>query len=91
MSERLTEQIADGKTDLSEHQRKVLQHLRANTFGQEKEEKVKKKRRGPKGPNPLSCKKSSKPRNIPVKTEAGGEAKKKRRKKKKPAMKLEAN
>ncbi|KAL3868901.1 hypothetical protein ACJMK2_041657 [Sinanodonta woodiana] len=40
----------------SDHDQTVIKKLKTETFGEE-EVKKKKKRRGPKGPNPLSCKK----------------------------------
>ena len=61
MTESLTERIADGKTELSQHQRQIIAALKEQTFGPtEEKDKKKKKRRGPKGPNPLSCKKKKK-------------------------------
>jgi U3 small nucleolar RNA-associated protein 23 len=65
MTESLTERIADGKTSLSQHQRQIIAALKQEVLGSSvagaavKTEK-KKKRRGPKGPNPLSCKKKKK-------------------------------
>eukprot|EP00088_Acartia_fossae_P047672 TRINITY_DN5172_c0_g1_i8.p1 TRINITY_DN5172_c0_g1~~TRINITY_DN5172_c0_g1_i8.p1 ORF type:complete len:249 (+),score=53.45 TRINITY_DN5172_c0_g1_i8:79-825(+) len=83
MSESLTTRIADGKTNLSQHQQKILTELKKQTFGEpEPDEKKRKKRKGPKGPNPLSCKKSKKPK-VQHLNATSEQSKKKRRKKKK--------
>jgi U3 small nucleolar RNA-associated protein 23 len=69
MTESLTERIADGKTELSQHQRQIIAALKEQTFGPaEPAEKKKKKRRGPKGPNPLSCKKKKVKKGLPAPT-----------------------
>ena len=87
MTESLTERIADGKTELSQHQRQIIAALKEQTFGPtEEKDKKKKKRRGPKGPNPLSCKKKKKKikgGSAPPKTEQQLNEEKKRKKNKK--------
>ena len=83
MTESLTERIADGKTELSQHQRQIIAALKEQTFGPtEEKDKKKKKRRGPKGPNPLSCKKKKKIKggSAPPKTEQQLNEEKKRKK-----------
>ena len=83
MTESLTERIADGKTELSQHQRQIIAALKEQTFGPtEEKDKKKKKRRGPKGPNPLSCKKKKKIKggSAPLKTEQQLNEEKKRKK-----------
>ena len=84
LTESFTDKISDGKTNLSLHQHKILQELKKQKFGDEVEENTKKKKRkGPRGPNPLSCKKSSKTKPAAVlNTSEKATAKKKRRKKK---------
>lgn len=82
LTESLTEKISDGKTNLSQHQHNILQELKKQKFGEEVKP-IRKKRKGPRGPNPLSCKKSSKSKpseSLPTNQNSG---KKKRRKKKK--------
>ena len=82
MTESLTERIADGKTELSQHQRQIIAALKEQTFGPtEEKDKKKKKRRGPKGTNPLSCKKKKiKGGSAPHKTEQQLNEEKKRKK-----------
>lgn len=63
------------------HQQTVIQKLKIQTFGEEKEV-VKKKRKKVKGPNPLSCKKSKK-KKTDIKPKTGSEETKKRKKRKK--------
>lgn len=85
LTESLTEKISDGKTNLSQHQHNILQELKKQKFGEEVKP-IRKKRKGPRGPNPLSCKKSSKSKpseSLPTNQNSG---KKKRRKKKKTAQ-----
>ena len=86
MTEKFTEEIADGKTALSTHQKRVIEHLKKAKFGEKEEAPKKKKRKGPKGPNPLSCKKSKKVKNAQiaqaeVHTDSGTKKKRKRKKK----------
>ena len=81
LTESLTEKISDGKTNLSEHQHKILQELKKQKFGEE-EKPIRKKRKGPRGPNPLSCKKSSKSKQSDSELSNPSSGKKKRRKKK---------
>jgi U3 small nucleolar RNA-associated protein 23 len=90
MTESLTERIADGKTELSAHQRQIIAALKEQAFGpSEPSEKKRKKRRGPKGPNPLSCKKKVK-KGVsapPTKTEQQLNEEKKRRKRRRKKIK----
>jgi len=72
----LTEKIADGLTDLTSHQKMILKELKKQTLGENTGVK-KKKRKGPKRPNPLSCLKKK------IKAEPVLPAKKKKRRKKK--------
>jgi len=80
---KFTSKHANGVTDLSSHQKMILEELKKQTFGEQPEVKMK-KRKGPKQPNPLSCKKKKfKPEPVlPPK-------KKKRRKKKKQTESIE--
>ncbi len=76
--------LADGKTDLSNHQLKIIQELKKKTFGEEVEAGPKrKKRKGPRGANPLSCLKSKKKTDKIQKVNQDNKIKKKRRKKNK--------
>lgn len=79
LTESLIDSISDGKTSLTQHQQKVLSVLKKERFGEEVKPK-KKKRKGPKGPNPLSCKKSKK---LKAPHPSNENTNKKRRKKKK--------
>uniref|UniRef100_K1PWZ9 rRNA-processing protein UTP23 homolog n=1 Tax=Magallana gigas TaxID=29159 RepID=K1PWZ9_MAGGI len=63
------------------HQQTVIQKLKIQTFGDEKEV-VKKKKKKVKGPNPLSCKKSKK-KKTDIKPKTGSEETKKRKKRRK--------
>jgi len=86
LTEQFTDEIADGKTALSTHQKRVIEHLKKAKFGEQEEAPKKKKRKGPKGPNPLSCKKSKKVKNVQiaqaeVQTDSGTKKKRKRKKK----------
>jgi len=84
MTESFTERLADGKTDLSNHQLKIIQELKKKTFGEEVEDGPKrKKRKGPRGANPLSCLKSKKKTDKIQKVNQDNKIKKKRRKKNK--------
>ena len=95
MTENLTTRISDGKTALSQHQKKMIAALKQEILGAKddkglaagKEEK-KKKRRGPKGPNPLSCKKKKKAKSgqtAPPTEQQINEAKKRKRRSRKKA------
>ena len=58
-SEKSAEQAEDSRINVSEHHGAVLKELKTEAFGEE--EMIKKKRKkGKKGPNPLSCKKKQK-------------------------------
>merc|ERR1712226_290030 len=56
MTKEQIEKESEQKTQLTEHQAKTIKVLKKQVFGEEPV-KPKKKKRGPKGPNPLSCKK----------------------------------
>uniref|UniRef100_A0A1I8A7A1 rRNA-processing protein UTP23 homolog n=1 Tax=Steinernema glaseri TaxID=37863 RepID=A0A1I8A7A1_9BILA len=83
-------QLNDGSEEKNAKEMSRLQEIKKSVFGTEEKRPL--KRKGPKGPNPLSCKrkKIEKSAAVPVKSQAGGEAdgapteKKKRRRKKKP-------
>lgn len=57
------EKVSDMKTNLSEHEAATIKQMKIQVFG-EPEVKKKRKRKGPKGPNPLSCKKKKKKVNT---------------------------
>ena len=73
---------------LTSHQEKTIKLLKKEVFGEpEPSELKKKKRKGPKGPNPLSCKKKQKKpsdnlRGVKDKLESEGKKKKKKKKSK---------
>lgn len=58
-SEQSAEKAEDSRLNVSQHHGKVLKEMKKQVFG-EKEVTKKKKRKGPKGPNPLSVKKRTK-------------------------------
>jgi len=53
------EQEAEERTGVTTHQARTIKAMKKQVFGEEVKPK-KKKRKGPKGPNPLSCKKKKK-------------------------------
>jgi len=77
-SEETAEQSEDLRLNVSEHQTKVLEKIKKQTFGEE-EVKKRKKRKGPKGANPLSCKKKKKDKVRDVKDKLASEGKKRKR------------
>ena len=73
-----TQQLA-----IPDHQMSVLKTLKKNILGESLEsKKTRRKRKGPKGPNPLSCKKKKKKPNEETQTKNTDDKEKKRKKKK---------
>ena len=78
--------LAQGRL-LTSHQRNTIKQLKKEVFGEPEvtEPRKKKKRKGPKGPNPLSCKKKQKKpedklRGVKGKLLSDGKKKKKKKK-----------
>ena len=67
------EQEAEDRVGVTGHQARAIQAMKKQVFGEEVKPK-KKKRKGPKGPNPLSCKKKKK---DPLNGVKGGKIQKK--------------
>merc|ERR1719435_557568 len=85
MTQEFIEKSSDEKTLLNSHEAKTIKELKREVFGEEETMK-KKKRKGPKGPNPLSCKKKKVKPQISlhgVKDKMESEGKKKKRRKNK--------
>ena len=67
----------------TDHQHAILKQLKREAFGEQLETPMKKrKRKGPKGANPLSCMKKKKP-SVPSELKDGDKPKRKRKRKRK--------
>ena len=83
MTQDLIEKTSDEKTLLTSHEAKTIKELKKQVFGEEEPKKIR-KRKGKKGPNPLSVKKKKNKNPLHgVKNKLESEGKKMKRKKNK--------